>query len=151
MSGPGAPSSPLTRTAAAAPPWIGRSLAFAARAGGAALALTVAAGETYDGTQLFALGLAAAVAASLLAVALPARLAPLAEALAAGTLFFSGALLWSLGTGMAMTALGAAAIAGTLIATLRAGRDARPSILAFFAGLALTVGWAVVVIAVSEG
>jgi len=143
--------SPLARVADATPPWLGPALSLGGRAAGAALAISIAGNETYDRTQIYAVGVALLAVASLLIVRAPWLLLPLAEGAAAGVLFFSGAMLWSLTAGMLMSVAGVAALAGTLLKQRRAGHDPLPALVGFFGALGLSIAWVIVVALAVEG
>lgn len=132
-------ANPLATFALESPPVLGPALSIGGRIAGALLALYIAADQSYDPTQVFAVGLAVFAVASL--APLPGGLATWISALAAGTLFFSAALLLEQVAGVMMIVAAVAAFGGIMIVTHRAARDVGSPLGAFFFGLGATVAW----------
>ncbi len=144
-------SNPLSRVALEAPAWLGPAISIGARVIGAALALYIAQDQSYDRTQVFAIGLAVVVALSLLPM--PRGIGAFAPALAAGALFFGGATLAgeTPAAGIAMLIAGAVATCGALIANRRAGAALAAGVAGFFIGLGLDIVGVVAIALTVEG
>lgn len=143
------PSNPLSRIALEAPAAVGPVISIVARVIGAALVLYIATDQSYDRTQVFAVGLA--VVALLSIVPMPDGIGGFVSALAAGALFFGGALLWDQAAGVAMLVAGAVAWIGTLIANHRVGLEPGRGIGGFFFGLRLAVAGVAAILFTVEG
>lgn len=146
---PSGASNPLARIALEAPALFGPAISIGARGVGAALALYIAQDQSYDRTQVFAAGLV--VVAVLSVVPMPRGIGGFASALAAGALFFGGAMLWDQAAGIAMLIAGAAAACGALIANHRAGASPAAGVAGFFIGLGLDVAGVVAIALTVEG
>ena len=146
---PAGTPNPLARMALESPPMVGPAVSVIARLAGALLAAYIANDQVYDRTQVFATGVAAFVLISIVPAPPPARV--ILASLACGVLFFAGALLLDQTAGIGMLVVGAAAIAGVLIANHRDGGMPATSIGGFFFGLGLTTIWLAVVIFTVEG
>jgi len=118
---------------------LGTALSIGGRLVAAVAALFVAADQTYDPTQVFAIGLAAIAIARL--APLRGSLGTWITGLAAGTLFFGAALLIAQVAGILMLLAAIASIAGIVIVSHRAGSDLGSPLGAFFFGLGATVAW----------
>ena len=151
MSARPAAANPLAQLSDAAPSWLGDALSYGARLAGAVAALTLVFSVSYDRTQVFAGSLAALVAASCLVDRIHGRIAGAVRGLAAGLLFFGGAMLWSEAAGMLMATLGAVALIGALLSLHRDGRDLAPAVAALFVALPLSMLCLVVVALAVEG
>lgn len=124
---------PLTRLALALPAWLPAALSYGGRLAGTALALAVLLDQSYGRTRVLAAALAATALLSLLP--LPGRAGRWLPWLAAGMLFFGGALLAHLPAGIALIVAGALAAAGVAAGERRRGEP--NGVAAFFAGLGL--------------
>ena len=153
---PSGASNPLSRIALEAPAALGPAISIGARVIGAALALYIAQGQSYDRTQMFAAGLAADALLSI--VPLPRGISPgrvfgggFVSALGAGALFFGGAVLAgeTPAAGITMLIAGAAAACGALMAGRRTEQTLAVALIGFFASLpALIAAVALIALAV---
>ena len=148
---PSGASNPLSRIALEAPGALGPAISIGARVVGSALALYIAQDQSYDRTQVFAIGIAVAALISL--VPLPRAIAVFVPALAAGALFFGGAALAgeTPAAGIAMLIAGAAAMCGALIVNQRAGASPAAGLASFFIGLGVDVAGVVAIALIVEG
>lgn len=140
---------PLSALALESPPVFGVALSIGGRVIAAALALYIAADQPYDPTQVFAIGLATIAMVSL--APMPGGLGTWISGLAAGTLFFSAALLFEQAAGVGMLITSVAAMLGILVMTQRAGREAGTPLGAFFFGLGVTAAWWSLTFLITEG
>jgi hypothetical protein len=138
---------PLARLARAVPSATGITLSLGARLAGVALAATIAVEQSYDRTRLFAVAVAALALFSCLPLSagLRGRLAWLG----AGLLFFGGALLAGLGTGLLVLLCGAVAATGAAIDEQHHRR--RTDVPSFFMGFGITAGLVVLIVLAVEG
>ncbi len=148
---PSGASNPLSRIALEAPGALGPAISIGARALGAALALYIAQDQSYDRTQVLAIGLA--VAALLSIVPLPGLIGGFAAAVAAGALFFGGASLAgeTPAAGIVMLVAGAAAMCGALMAVRRAEQTLLAALIAFFAALPVLISAVALIALAVEG
>ena len=148
---PSGASNPLARIALEAPAALGPAASIGARAVGAALALYIAQDQSYDRTQVFAIGLA--VAALLSIVPLPGPIGGFAAAVGAGALFFGGAALAgeAPAAGVVMLVAGAAAAGGALMAVRRAEQTPLAALIGFFAALPLLIAAVALIALAVEG
>ena len=128
---------------------LGVGLSIVARLAGAALAAYIASDQSYDRTQIFASGVGAFAAISIVPPPPPARI--MLAALASGALFFAGALVLDQSAGIGMMLAGAAAIVGVMIANHRNGGAPGTPIGGFFFGLGLVAVWVALIIFTVEG
>jgi hypothetical protein len=135
---------PLARVALAAPPALGRAMSIGGRAAGAAFAIAVAAGQSFERTRALAVVIAVLALVSLLPV--PRQIARRLPWPGAGVVFFGGALLAPLAGGILMVAAGAVAALGAAIDDRHAGR--MTGVPSFFTGFGLM---AVAVVAIVLG
>jgi hypothetical protein len=128
-------ANPLVRAARTLPAPAGWPLALGARIAGGALAIGIAAGQTHDGTRVFAAVMAALTLLSCLP--LGDRLRARLPWIGAGVLFFGGATLTYLTAGVLLLLCGVLAAAATAIQEQHDGRTT--AVPWFFAGFALVL------------
>jgi hypothetical protein len=141
------PANPLVRVARALPAGAGWPLALGARIAGGALAIALAADQTYDRTRT----LAGVIAALALVSCLPlgGSLRERLPWIGAGVLFFGGALLAGLTAGLLVLLCGAIAALATAI---QEQHDRRASAVpSFFTGLGVTLVAVVAIVLGIEG
>ena len=142
-------ANPLAAFAADAPPALAGVLSVGGRIVGAAMAAYIAADQSYDLTQVFAIGLAVVAIAS--CAPMPGGLGILLSGLAAGTLFFGASLLVDQAAGVGMLLAAVAAVAGVLMQAYRRGADPVSPLGAFFFGLGVTAAWWSLTFLITEG
>lgn len=142
-------ANPLSRVALAVPEGLGLGLSLAGRGTGVALALYIAVDQSYNRTEVLAIGVAV-VALATLAASLATKSAWF-PALGGSALFFVGALLWSVDAGIAMLVTGTLAAIGTVLHTHRAGLPLDAPVSAFFVGFGLTSAGVVVLLLLVRG
>jgi hypothetical protein len=142
---------PLDQLAAAVPAWVPATLSVGGRIAGAIAALYVATDVSYDRTQVVGIAITLMAVASLVSVLLPGVASDIMGALAAGIIFFGGAMLWSEPVARVMPVCGAAALLGALMLANRDGRQLAPPLIAFFAGLGVIVAMLALVALAVEG
>lgn len=134
-----------------APAWLGPTLSTGGRVVAAMLALWVALDVTYARTQVAASIFAIVGLLSLLRSPQGSSFTDGAASLAAGVLFFGGAMLWSESPARGMLPTAALALVGVAMTAANAGRSTGLPATAFFAGLAVDVAVLVLVALAIEG
>lgn len=137
---------PPARLARALPAGIGVTVALLARIAGIALAITVAATQSYDPTRVFAATIAGLVAFT--CGPLPARLRGRLTWLGAGLVFFGGALLVHIPAGALMLVCGVLAAIGAAVDEQQHTR--RSTVLTFFGGFVGAMAAAVAIVLAFE-
>ena len=129
-------ANPLSRAALATQDGLDLVLSVAGRLVGAALAIYIAVDQTYNRTEVLAIGVAVVVLVTF-AIGAVTKSAWF-PSLGASVLFFGGALLWFDTAGEAMVVAGPVAAVGSLIHTHRVGGRVDAPVSAFFVGCGLT-------------